>query len=86
MPGGIVIGDLGDGAYKYLEVLKSDKMKMEEVNWQVRQDYYKKVRKVLEPSLNVANTVKAINKWAVAVFRCAEGIVDQTADKLKAVD
>ena len=76
MPGGIVIGDLGDGAYKYLEVLKSDKIKMKKVKWQVRQDYYKKVRKVLEPSLNVANTVKAINKWAVAVFRCAEGIVD----------
>ena len=42
MAGGLVIGDLGDEAYKYLGVLKSDKIKMEELKLKVRQDYYKK--------------------------------------------
>ena len=31
MSGGIAIGDLGNEAYKYLKLLKSDKIKMEEI-------------------------------------------------------
>ena len=32
MAGGIAIEDLGDRAYKYLGVLESDKIKMEEIS------------------------------------------------------
>ena len=31
MPSGMAIGDIGDGAYKYLGVLESDKIKMEDM-------------------------------------------------------
>ena len=33
MAGGIAIEDLGEGAYKYLGVLESDKIKMEEIRY-----------------------------------------------------
>ena len=52
MPGGIAIGDMGDGAYKYFGVLESDKIKMEEMNLKIRQDYYRRAKRVLESSLN----------------------------------
>ena len=51
----------------------------------VRQDYYRRVRRVLELSLKGGNTVKAINTWAVAALRYTAGIVDWTADELKAM-
>ena len=86
MPGGIAIGDLGDGDYKYPGVLKPDKNKMEEMKLKVRQDYYRGVRKVLELNLNGGNTVKDINSWAFAAVRYSTGIVDWTADKLKTMN
>ena len=86
MPGGIVIEDLGDGAYKYLGVLEADKIKMEEMKQKVRTDYYRRVRKILESSLNGGNTVKAMNTWAVAAVRYTAGILDWTVDELKEMD
>ena len=72
--------NMGDGAYKYLGVQESHKIKMEEMNLDVRQDYYRKVRKVLESSLNRGNTL------AVASVRYTECIVDWTVDELKIMD
>ena len=86
MPGGIVIEDLGDGAYKYLGVLEADKIKMEEMKQKVRTDYYRRVRKILESSMNGGNTVKAMNTWAVAAVRYIAGILDWTVDELKEMD
>ena len=64
--GGITIADLLDGAYKYIEVLKSDKIKMKEMKMKVKQDYYRRTGKVLESSLIGGKMIKAINTWAVA--------------------
>ena len=38
MPGETAIDDIGDGGYKYLRVLKLDKIKMEELKLKIRQD------------------------------------------------
>ena len=59
---------------------------MKEMKLKVRQDYYRRVRKVLESTLNRGNTIKAINTWAVAAVRYIAGIVYCTADKLEAMD
>ena len=62
MSGGIAIGDMGDGAYKYFGVLESEKTKMKEMKLKVRQDYYRRIKRVLESSLyRKKNTVKVIN-------------------------
>ena len=61
MPCEIAIRNLGDGAFKYFGVLKSDKVKMKEINLKVSQDYHRRVRKVLESNLNGGNKVRAIN-------------------------
>ena len=77
MLGGIAIRDFGDGACKYCGALvESDKIKIEEIKLKVRQDYYRRVKKVLKSSMNGGNTIKAINTWAVAVVRYAAGVVD----------
>ena len=76
MPCEIAIGNLGDGAINYFGVLESDKVKMKEINLKVRQDYYRRVRKILKSRLNGGNTVKAINTWAVAPVRYTGDIVD----------
>ena len=61
MSGGIAIGNLVDEACKYLVVLESDNIKMMEIKLKVMKDYYRKVKKVLNSSLNSGNTGKAIN-------------------------
>lgn len=86
MPGGTVIEDLGEGAYKYLGVLEADKIKMDEMKQKVRTDYCRRVRKILESSLNGGNSVKALNTWAVAAVRYTAGILDWTVDELKEMD
>ena len=46
--GELAIGHLGDNAYKYLEVLKAYKIRMEEIMLKVKKEYYREVRKFLE--------------------------------------
>ena len=71
MLGEIAIGDQSDGAYQCLGVLECDKIKIEEMKLKVMQDYYRRVMKVLESSLNRGNTVKA-----VAAVKYTAGILD----------
>ena len=49
---------------------------MEEMKLKVGEDYYRKVRKVLESGLNGGNTVTAINMCVVAAERYTAGIVN----------
>ena len=48
MPGGIAIGDLGDNTYKHFELQKLNKIKMEEILLKVKEDHYRRVKKVLK--------------------------------------
>lgn len=86
MPDGQVIEDLGNEAYKYLGVLEANKIKMEEMKQKVQKDYYGRIRKVLESSLNGGNSVMAMNTWAVAAVRYTAGILDWTVNELKGMD
>ena len=52
----------------------------------VRKEYYRRIRKVLESKLNGGNIIKAMNTWAVAAVRYTAGILDWTVDELKEMD
>lgn len=86
MPDEQVIKDLDEEPYKYLGVLETDRIKMDEMKDKIRKEYYKRIRKVLESKLNGGNTIKAINTWAVAAVRYTAGILDWTVDELKDMD
>ena len=49
-------------AYKYLWVLESDQIKIKKIKLKVRQNYYRRIRKVLESRWNGGSTVKGINQ------------------------
>jgi hypothetical protein len=66
MPDGQMMEDLGEGSYKYLGILESDRMRMEEMKEKVSKEYYRRIRKVLESKLNGGNMIKAMNTWTVA--------------------
>ena len=44
--------NIGEESYKYLGTLEADRRKMEDMKEKVRKEYWRKVRKVLEPRPN----------------------------------
>jgi hypothetical protein len=86
MPDGQIMGDVGDGSYKYLGVLEAEKIKMEEMKNKVRKEYQQRVKKLMKSRLNAGNLIKAMNTWAVAAVRYTAGILDWTVEELRAMD
>ena len=75
-----------EDSYKYLGVAEADDIKHKEMKTKIRQEYLRRVRKVLKSNLNAGNTIQAINVWAVSSFRYSAGVVDWTKAELKQVD
>ena len=70
MPNDTVMKSLVEGeSYKYLGVLEVDEVMVNEMKNKVKEEYYRRVRKVLETKLNSGNVFKVINIWAVSVVR-----------------
>jgi hypothetical protein len=80
------IKDLEGNPYKYLGVLETSSVHTEQMKNDIRKEYFRRARKVLESKLNARNTVKALNTWAVAIFRYTAGILDWNVEDLKAID
>ena len=73
-------------SYKYLRILQANNIKHVLVKKKAASEYTKRVRKVLKSKLNGANTIRAINSWAVPVIRYTAGIVDWTQAELEDLD
>ena len=70
LPNDTVMKSLVEGeSYKYLGVLEVDEVMVNEMKNKVKEEYYRRVRKVLETKLNSGNVFKVINIWAVSVVR-----------------
>ena len=54
---------------KYLGVLETDEVMVNEMKNKMKKEYYRRVRKVLETKLNSGNVFKTIDTWAVPVVR-----------------
>lgn len=84
---GDIIKNLGpDHKYRYLGILEAADLLHEEVKASSRQEYLKRVRKILKTKLNGGNSIKAINTWAVPVIRYTAGIIDWTQAELEELD
>ena len=73
-------------AYKYLGVLENDKIKSTEMKNILRQEYFRRVKKMLRSKLNAGNIIQAINSRAVSLIQYGAGIIDWRKDELKDID
>ena len=73
-------------SYKYLGDLESDQVKQKEVKEKLRNEYKRRVRKVLKSKLNGKNMVQAINTWAVSSLRYSAPFIEWTREALRTMD
>ena len=52
----------------------------------LRQEYFRRVKKILRSKLNAGNITQAINSRAVSLIRYGAGIIDRRKDELKDID
>ena len=50
----------------------------------ITKEYYRRIKKILKASLNVGNTMQAINVRTVLIIRHGDGIVKWRKNKLEA--
>lgn len=87
LPGDEEIQQLEDDAkYKYLGVLEADDIKHQRMKVTVNEEYKKRLKKILKSKLNSGNLFKAINTWAVSLYRYGAGIIGWTKEELQQVD
>ena len=72
---------------KNLGVLENDKIKSTEMKDILRQEYFRRVKKILISKLNEGKIIQAINSRAVSlIIRYGAGIIDWRKDELKDID
>ena len=70
LPNGKVNNSLEEGeSYKYLGVLETDEMMVNEMKDKAKKEYSRRVRKVLESKGNSGNVFKVINTWILSMVR-----------------
>ena len=74
LPNGDMMKSLKEG--ESLEILEGDQFKYKEMKRTVKNEYLRRVRKVLESQLNGGNLITAINTWAVSLLRYGAGFID----------
>ena len=68
LPNGKVNNSLEEGeSYKYLGVLETDEMMVNEMKDKAKKEYSRRVRKVLESKGNSGNVFKVINTWILSM-------------------
>ena len=72
--------------YKYLGILEFDKLKSDEMKEILRNEYFRRIKRIHKSKLNVVNTLRAINSRAVSIIRCRAGLIEWTKEELKEMD
>ena len=87
LPNGEKIRSLEKGQdCRYLGVLQCDTIKHKEMKELLRNEYFRRVRKMLKSGLNSGNVIQARNLRAVSVIGSGAGIVDWTKNELQEMD
>ena len=81
------IRTLGENeTYKYLGILEADTIKQVQMKDNIRKEYLRRTRKLLETKLSSRNLIKGINAWAVPLVRYSRPFLKWTRDELKQMD
>ena len=87
LPDGKVIKPLQEGeSYKYLGILKADKVLEEKMKLNVSKEYIGRLRKVLKSKLNGGNLVRGVNIWAVSLLRYSAVFASWRKSELQGID
>ena len=57
-------------------IIEGEEIKHNEMKEKINKEYIKRLKAILGSKLNFGNAVKAVNTWAIPVFRYSAGIVD----------
>ena len=58
-----------EDGYKYLGLLDYDRIKEQEMKDKFRNEYFRRVKLILNSKLNARNKIMALNTWAVSIMR-----------------
>ena len=86
LPNGDVMKEVDKEGYTYLGIVELDKIKENEMKEKTTKEYKRRLRLVLKSKLNGRNKIRAINAWAVAIFRYGAGILHWSKSELNALD
>ena len=73
-------------SYKYLGAIQADKMKHHEMKEEVKTEYYRRVRKILETKLNGGNLIRGINTLAISLLRYSAAFLGWAGAELEQMD
>ena len=77
LPNDLKISSLKEGENnRYLGILEAEEKNTKQMKEKVKAKYLRRTRKVLESKLDSGNLFKAINTWAVSVFRYSAAFID----------
>ena len=87
LPDGKVIKSPQKGeSYKYLGILKAEKVVGEEMKLKVSKEYFRRLKKVLKSKLKGENLVQGVNTWAVSFLRYSAPFISWRKCELQTVD
>ena len=72
--------------YKYLGILEADTIKQVEMKENIKKEYLRRTRKILETKLWSRNLLNGINTWAVSLVRYSGPFLKWTRDELKQME
>ena len=85
MPDGNMMKKIEEGAYKYPGILEAEGVKHEGMKDQIKKEYIRRVKNILQSKLNGEDIILAINSRAVSIVRHGAGIISWTK-KLEQLD
>jgi hypothetical protein len=87
LPNGETIKSMEENeGYKYPGILECDKLKSGEMKEILRNEYAKRMKKILKSKLNARNIIKAIDSRAISIIRYGAGLIEWTKEELKEMD
>ena len=72
--------------YKYLDILDANTIKQVEMKDNIKKEYCRRTRKLMEIKLNSRNLIKGISTWAVPLDRYSGPFLKCTGDELKQME
>ena len=80
------ISEVDLGEYKYLGVLKLDKIMCDEMKRKVKEVYQKRITLLMKTHFNGKNLFLALNTWAISVIRYSAAFLDWSKEETKELD
>ena len=85
LPSGDVMKQVDEEGYKYLVMLEIDKVMEEEMKIRTRDEYFRRLRLILESKLNGRSKIASINTWTVSLLRYGAGVITWTVEELESL-